>query len=109
MCLSNATKNQKDVFSRHMQSYCHKFMMALSVFTFAYSQGQPLFFALSAVIGIDAFLGATILKQVFDEQKVDFEIESNEEAIHAPLSNDGNVAKKFNNRLPKVVMDNEMG
>jgi len=36
MCLSNATKNQKDVFSRHMQSYCHKIWMTFSVLSFAY-------------------------------------------------------------------------
>jgi len=87
MCLSNATKNQKDVFSRHMQSYCHKFWMALSVFTFALAQGQPVFYALSAIIAIDAFLGATILKQVFNDQRVDFESESNEQ-LNAPLSNE---------------------
>jgi len=107
MCLSNATKNQKDVFSRHMQSYCHKFWMALSVFTFALSQGQPVFYAMSAVIAVDAFLGATILKQVFDDQKVDFENESSEQAF-APLSNEKKT-KSFNNRLPNIVMENEMG
>ena len=41
--------------------------MALSVFTFALTQGQPVFYALSAIIAIDAFLGATILKQVFND------------------------------------------
>lgn len=38
MCLSNATKNQKDVFSRHMQSYCHKIWMTVSVLSFAIAQ-----------------------------------------------------------------------
>jgi hypothetical protein len=70
-----------------MQSYCHKFWMALSVFAFAMSQGQPAFYALSAIMAIDAFLGVTILKQVFnDDQRVDFE-ESIEQA-YAPLSNE---------------------
>jgi len=108
LCLSNATKNQKDVFSRHMQSYCHKFWMALSVFTFAMSQGQPMFYALGAVIALDAVLGGTILRQVFDDQKVDFENESSEQ-VFAPLSGEETTTKKFNNRLPNIVMDNEMG
>lgn len=81
--------------------------MALSVFAFAIAQGQPLFFAIGAVIAIDAFLGATILRQVFDDQRVDFESESSEQAF-APLSNEKKT-KSFNNRLPKVVMENEMG
>ena len=61
--------------------------MALSVFTFALAQGQPVFYALSTIIAIDAFLGATILKQVFNDQRVDFESESNEQ-LNAPLSNE---------------------
>lgn len=35
MCLSNATKNQKDVFSRHMQSYVSNFLKNLNSFLVA--------------------------------------------------------------------------
>ena len=82
--------------------------MALSVFTFALTQGQPIFIALGAVIATDAILGATILKKVFDSQKVNFENESIEQA-YAPLSNEKKTDKSFNNRLPHIVIENEIG
>lgn len=60
-------------------------------------------------MAIDAILGASILKQVFENGKVEFESESREQ-VHVPLSEEINSkAKNFNNRLPKVVMENEMG
>lgn len=82
--------------------------MALSVFAYAITQRQPVFFVLGAVIAIDAMLGASILKQVFEDQRVDFETDSSEQA-YASLSNESTRTKKFNNRLPDIVMENEMG
>jgi len=48
------------------------------------------------------------LTQVFDDQKVDFESDSSEQ-VFAPLSGEEATTKKFNDRLPNIVMDNEMG
>jgi len=39
---------------------------------------------------------------------VDFETDSSEQA-YASLSNESTRTKKFNNRLPDIVMENEMG
>lgn len=82
--------------------------MALSVLAFAISQAQPLFYLMFAIIAIDAILGATILKQVFEDQRVDLECESTDLA-YAPVLNETSGQKKYNNRLPEVVMDNEIG
>lgn len=82
--------------------------MALSVLAFAISQAQPLFYLMFAIIALDAILGATILKQVFEDQRVDLECESTDLA-YAPVLNETTGQKKYNNRLPEVVMDNEIG
>lgn len=86
MCFSNATKNQKDVFSRHMQSYCHKVWMTFSVCTFAAVQQSYLFYALAVIYAFDSVFGLLILKQVFTNEKVEYESD-NEEQAYAPLNN----------------------
>lgn len=101
MCLSNATKNQKDVFSRYMQSYCHKVWMTLSVLAFAVAQMSPVFLALSLIYAFDSVFGILILKQVFTFEKVEYEIDN--EQAYAPLNDESNIPKKYNNRLPDTV------
>ena len=82
--------------------------MALSLFSFATAQMQPVFFALGAIVAIDAILGGLILQQVFDDHRVDFESEQSEQA-NASLQNGQVSPRRFNVRLPQVIMDNESG
>lgn len=62
MCLSNATKNQKDVFSRYVQSYCHKIWMTLTVLGFAFYHMNIAFLGLAMVYAFDSVFGLMILK-----------------------------------------------
>lgn len=82
--------------------------MALSVLSFAVAQLQPVFFALSIIYVFDAVFGLIILKQVFGQEKVEFENES-KEMSYAPLNDESNIPKKYNSRLPASVCKSEIG
>lgn len=82
--------------------------MALSLFTFAITQMQPVFLALGVIVAIDAVMGGLILQQVFDDPRVDFESEQSEQA-YASLSSGQVSPRRFNVRLPQVIMENETG
>ena len=83
--------------------------MTLSVLSFGIATGSAVFIVLSAIYAFDAVIGILILKQVFFDLNmvVEFENENSEQA-YAPLK-DQDGKRRYNNRLPEVVQQSEMG
>jgi len=63
--LSNATKNQKDLFARLTQSFSSKLSHSLVLLYLAFTKNSLLELVLGSVFGLDAVLGIIILVQVF--------------------------------------------
>lgn len=107
MSLSNATKNQRDAFSRMMQSYSTKITHSLMVLFMAYRASSESITNAMIMVGvafpfaIDSIYGCYVLKRVFAE-----EAHINETNLLDQEKNvrkEDKIEKKFNNRLPEML------
>lgn len=69
MSLSNATKNQRDCFSKLMQSYTTKIWHSISLLAVAAMQESPLLLAVAVPFVLDAMFGVKVLREVFSKQE----------------------------------------
>lgn len=109
--LSNATKNQKDWFSTFVQNYFSKIHNTLyfgGVALYSCENGsamQVVLGAFAVALGVNAATGVYILKQVFGAQSDNSVIVENflDEQIEEVAE-----TKKYNDRLPSILKQNEL-
>lgn len=96
------------ILDHYFALQCHKIWMTLTVLVFAICNMNAVFTLLAFIYGLDAIFGMLIIKQVFTNEKVEYESD-NEEQAYAPLKDVKEVSRKYNNRLPEFVTKSNTG
>jgi len=102
MMLSNATKNQKDVFSSFMQSFCSKVTHSASMIALAHATGEIFLTILAVLFTVDAICGLIVLAIVFDNNQ-------EENSLFDCLDKeDKTKMRQFNDRVPELLQEDEV-
>ena len=74
---------------------------------FAYTSGSICAVVMGVIFMFDAIVGLSILHQIFSN--VDFEDEINDQPYANMLDDTENKEKKYNDRIPEQIRENELG
>ena len=74
---------------------------------FAYAAGSICALVMGVIFTFDAIFGLSILHQIFSSE--DFEDELNDQPYATILDDAENKEKKYNERLPEQIRENEFG
>jgi len=101
MALSNATKNQKDVFSSFVQSSSSKLTHSASMIVLSANTGELFLTILAVLFTIDCLCSLVVLAIVFNS-------EEEENSLMECLGKEDNTKmKKFNDRVPEILQEGE--